>query len=391
MLFNTYGIKSNNIRVMCVSSIIGGMLFFLPILALYMEKSLFSITNVALIFAIEAIAMAFFEMPTGAVADLFGRKKTMILAYISTLASLLFLYIGGSMLMFICYAILNAFGRSLASGTDSALIYDTLKEENKERHFKKIIGTYYALWPLGAAAGSIIGGHLAEISLSLPVLATSLPLSISLIILLYLKEPDYEKENHKNIFLHMKNTSQLILKNKQLLIIVTGLFLILAFGETLFALNPLFFEFKQIPIVYFGYISAICFFLSSVGHYLSHSISETLGDKATLLLCVFFTPLLFLFATLSIGFVAVSFFLMSTFFYGLRTPVIHHLMNQEVSSGKRATLISTSNFTGQLGVAIFAPFIGYLAELYTINTAFMISALILFTVPLLFLFLKGRD
>ena len=85
------------------------------------------------------------------------------------------------------------------------------------------------------------------------------------------------------------------------------------------------------------------------------------------------------------------FFAVSSFFYGLRTPVIHHLLNDEVKSRNRATVISTSNFMGQLGFAIFAPFIGYFAELYTINTAFMISALILFSVPILFMFLKGRD
>jgi len=45
---------------------------------------------------------------------------------------------------------------------------------------------------------------------------------------------------------------------------------------------------------------------------------------------------------------------------------------------------------GQLGVAIFAPFIGYLAELYTINTAFMLSAVLMFSVAIIFSFLKDK-
>ena len=73
--FNNFGIKSKNIRLMYASTFISGMLFFLPILALYFEKNLFTITNVALIFSIEAIAVTLLEVPTGAIADLFGRKK----------------------------------------------------------------------------------------------------------------------------------------------------------------------------------------------------------------------------------------------------------------------------------------------------------------------------
>lgn len=56
-----------------------------------------------------------------------------------------------------------------------------------------------------------------------------------------------------------------------------------------------------------------------------------------------------------------------------------------------ATVMSASTFMGQVGFAMFAPIIGYLTDLYTINTAFVISALMLFAVPVLFLFLKEKE
>ncbi len=179
---------SRNIPLMYATTFIGGMLFFLPVLALYYEQSLFTATNIALIFAVEAFAGIIFEIPTGAIADLFGRKKTLVVSNAMTLCALLFLYIGGDITMFIAYAILNAFARSLTSGTDTALIYDSLKEEGREDQFKKIIGTYMALWPFGATIGSLIGGYLAKTSLQLTVSASFIPITVVLLLAYFLSK-----------------------------------------------------------------------------------------------------------------------------------------------------------------------------------------------------------
>ncbi len=390
MLLSKPEIKSKNIVLLYSSTLIGGLLFFLPVLALYFEKSLFSVTNVAIIFAVEAMAFAVFEMPTGAIADLFGRKKAIISANFIHLLSLVFLYIGESMVMFIFYAIINSFARSLMSGTDSAMIYDTLKDEKKEHYYKKVIGTYRALWPIGASIGSIIGGHLAKISLSFPIAITVIPLAIATALTFFLKEPRYEKEDHKNVFRHIINSLRIIINNKQLILLMGGGLILMAFGETIHLLGPLFFEFNEIPIELFGWITASIFGLSSVGHYFSHDLSEKIGNKRTLLLSVIGSPALLLLATLSGKYTAIILFIIPSLFFGLRNPLIDHLLNVEVASSKRATIISTSNFLAQLGLAISAPMIGYFAEWYTINTAFKISALLMLTVPIIFLFLKDK-
>jgi len=391
MFTNLLNLKSKNIILMYMIQLIGGLLFFLPIIALYLEKSLFSVTNVAIIFAVEAIGMVIFEVPTGSIADLFGRKKSLILANISALIGFTFLYIGGNMPMFILFAIFNALAHSLASGADQAMIYDTLKDENKEKYYKKISGTYSALWPLGAMTGSLIGGYLANISLSLPILLTLIPISIVLILTFFLKEPSYEPEEHKNVLKHMANSSKLIVSDIQLVIIFIAGFFLWGLGESMHRLNSIFFTFKEIPIIYLGVISAFMFGFSSIGHYMSHSISEKIGNKKTLILSVIGTPLLLLIATLTTKYTTAIFWVIPSIFFGLRNPVINHLINLDVESSKRATIISSYNFLSRLGIAIFAPMIGYFAQLYTITTAFKISAILLFTVPILYLFLKNRN
>lgn len=383
-------IKSLNIPLMYATTVIGGLLFFLPVLALYFEKELFTATNVAIIFAVEAFAMVLFEIPTGAISDLFGRRKTIILANIVALCALLFLYIGGSMAMFMLYAIFNAFARSLTSGTDQAIIYDSLQEEGNQQHYKKVVGIYGALWPFGASLGSIIGGYLAKASLQLTVEASFIPIAIALLLTFFLKEPKYEKEEHKNILRHMVNAAKLIVHSKQLIILVLAFFIMMALGESVHLLSPLFFKFKQLPIEYFGWIAALTFGFSSLGFYLSHDVSEKIGNKKTLILVSTLSPLFILAATLLFGVPLVALWTSASIFFGIKNPIISHLLNLEVASSQRATVISINNFMGQLGVASIAPFFGYFAELYTIQTAVQLSAVLVLAVPLMLLFLQNK-
>ena len=389
-LFNTYGIKSKNIFYFYIMSIFGGMLFFLPIFALYIEESLFTLTNVALIISIESIAIVLFEYPTGAIADLLGRKKSIIISGFVILLSFVFLAIGNIMIMFVLYAIINAFGRSMFSGADSALIYDTLKQEGKEKYFKKIIGTKYALWPIGASIGAVVGGYLASISLSLPVIMSLIPMSIATFLSFQLVEPKYEKETHKNVFKHMFKSLGVIIKNSQVLIILFSALILIGIGDSLHYLKPIFFQFYEIPIIYFGYIFAIGFTLSSFGHYFSHEVSEKLGDKKTIIMGGFGYSLFYLFATFVFPLIAIILLLIKQFFYGIGRPATEHLLHLETDSSTRATVISGYNLMRGLGVAIFVPLIGFSSDIYNINIGFRIGALIMLIIPVLFLFLRAK-
>ena len=189
----------------------------------------------------------------------------------------------------------------------------------------------------------------------------------------------------------MLSASKLVFRNSQLLILMLASFIMIALGEGIFVLSPLFLEYKEIPIILFGYISALHFGLSSIGHYLSHDISEKFGNKITLIIITLLSPLFVLVATLSTGYILIAFYTIPSIFFGLRNPIIDHLINKETDSRKRATILSFNNFAGHLGLAIATPFIGYFADLFTINTAFQLSSILFLTVPVLFISLKEKE
>jgi MFS family permease len=380
MITNNFGIKSRNIPLLYIITFLQGLMFFLPILSLYFQQTLFTVQNVAIIFAVEAIASAIFEVPTGAIADLFGRKRTMLVAYAIDLGAICILFVGGSMAMFILYAILSALGHALNSGCDSALMYDTLKEEGKEKYYKKISGIYMAIWPLGAAISSIVGGYLAMISLRTSVFYSIFPFVVALLLIFFLIEPKYKRKAGATMNSHMLESAKDVLKNKQMLVILLGGIVAWSLGESTHFLSQIFFQYKQIPILWYGYLGAISFGLSSLGFYFSHNISEWLGNKKTVIISIISSALLLILATLTPGYIAMALFAFSSFFFGLRSPVLGHLWNIESESRKRATLNSINSLIYQLGVAIVIPMVGYWSDLFSINTAYLISGLIILVV-----------
>jgi MFS family permease len=375
---------------MYLSSLLSGLMFFAPIWALYVQQNLVTIQNVAFIISLQAIVGVIFELPTGAIGDIFGRKKTIVLGSFIFFISTITLYFSNAFYLFVIYAILSTLGSSLLNGTDSALIYDTLKEEGREQYYKKVNGTLQALWPLGATFASIIGGYLAQSSMSFPILITLIPLGISFILLLSLKEPKYKKAEHNDILLHLREAQAEIRGNRQILILLCSVFLLYGFGESLHILKPIFFDFKGMPLSYFGYVFALMFAGSSIGHYFSHETSEKLGDKKALIFAVFSFVLCLILATLTTELLSMFFLILSSIPFGIRNPIISHLINEQVSSNKRATILSANNVAEQLGKMACAPFVGYIADIFDINTAFLLSSIFMIPAILLILFFNKR-
>lgn len=88
----------------------------------------------------------------------------------------------------------------------------------------------------------------------------------------------------------------------------------------------------------------------------------------------------------------VGFFVaLSSIFWGLRWPVIQHLMNLEVSSKDRATVLSIGNFANHLGLAVFALVFGHLADLFTIVPVVQLGAGLMFLVTFVVLQVDDKD
>ena len=133
-----------------------------------------------------SLMIALMEIPSGYIADLFGRKKTMVLGTVFCFLGFALFSFSFGFWEFLLAEILLGIGNSFISGSDSAILYDSLLQSKQTNQYTKIEGKTYSIGNFAEAGAGILGGFLAEMSLRYPwyvqaaVAALAIPFAISL-------------------------------------------------------------------------------------------------------------------------------------------------------------------------------------------------------------------
>lgn len=98
----------------------------------------FSLAQVGIAEGVFHITSMIFEVPSGMAADLFGRRRTLILSGIVGMCSAVLMTWEGWAGFIYCGMVFSALSLNLASGTEEALLYDSLLEAGCEGRYKKV-------------------------------------------------------------------------------------------------------------------------------------------------------------------------------------------------------------------------------------------------------------
>jgi predicted MFS family arabinose efflux permease len=132
------------------------------------------------------------EVPTGTVADAFGRKTSLIAGSVVVVFAVALYVSYPNFWVFFAAEFLFAIAFTLHSGADEALFFDTLKTLHRENEATRLISRLEAFKlagiNLGALAGAVIAAHW---SLRAPMALFSIPAVASIFIVLLVKEPPH--------------------------------------------------------------------------------------------------------------------------------------------------------------------------------------------------------
>lgn len=308
------------------------------------------------------------EIPTGAIADLLGKKRTLSLAFLFTSIGELIMANAQNLPMIIGSVIIIVIGAALFSGTLEALLYDSLKQTGKIFHYPKSLGLTASLRYFAIAAASIIGGYLFSVNPRFPFYATAMAELVAFILTFFLTEPhiDTEKFSLRNYFKQTKQGFVELFQNHHtttmsLSLLSVGAFFVILWesvNDTL-ALNT------RLSPSGLGIFFSIAYLATSAASQLFprlpvriQSIFSVLWISLISAITLVISPIL---APIGIG--------IGVVLRSIAFP-FHHLVtsttvNSIASSKNRATTISTFNMIQNLPYVITAFFIGSLIDRFS--------------------------
>ena len=153
---------ARNLRVYYAFAFLSEMWLLFPIWVAYLllDRGL-TLAEVALIEAPFWLAIVLAEVPTGAVADRWGRRASLVLGALLTALSMFAFGLATTLPLILLSYMVWAVALTFTTGADTALLYDTLKQLGRERDFERIAGRGMALRSTGVVVGLLSGGPVA--------------------------------------------------------------------------------------------------------------------------------------------------------------------------------------------------------------------------------------
>ena len=365
--------RKHNIIKLHILKGISWFMLSMPIIVIFFQDHGLSLAQIMQLQAAYSLSVAIFEIPSGYIADLFGRKKTIVLSTLFSFFGFLIFSFFSGFNEFIIAEICVGIGGSLMSGSATALLYDTLIEENEQKTYTRVEGKNYAIGNFSESIAGIVGGLLAVNHLYLPVYLQTIILFFSIPISLSLIEPKANKKLALS-YQSIKNVLYFsLIKNIKLKwLIIFSSFMGVATLSIAWLAQP-FFQEINIPILYFGLLWALLNLTAGISSFNSHKFSSKSNIfKYSIIMIVSFI-LLSLYQSL----VGLIFIFIIYAIRGLVTPLLKNLININISSEKRATILSIRSFIIRISFATIAPFLGFIADKKSLQYSFFILTIII--------------
>ncbi len=340
----------------------------IPVLSLALLERGITLEGLALIFGIYSLTVIVLEVPSGFLADLAGRKMIFILSNVFYLGAVTLLLFADSFSLLLPVIILWGAGKAFASGSLDALIIDTYTQTYGDGKMPAVTSRLALLETVGIAAGAILGGFVPGIAKAVfPSLGTYdlnilLRLAIGaatlLMSIIFLRETAVRTKQAIHVKRHIIESFRFVKQNRIVLLIAIGMFcggLFIFTVETYW--QPSYTALLPAPDWTLGLLSFGCFLFASIGNilmkrlFLNRQKYLHIGYTVSRLL-LFAVLIIFSFQWSAAGF-GITFCLIY-FMFGSANLAESTMLNIEIPSEKRASLLSISSFVFQAG-GLIAP------------------------------------
>lgn len=384
----------NNIKTIYWMMFFQSFMIIIAVFVPLLQRHGLSMSQVLQTQALFAFVVATFEVPSGYLADLWGRKNTIVIGQGMVALAYLWLVPADSFMDFLVYEALMGVGISLSSGADLALLYDTQTALNNQEGGGRIapgkhISRLVAIEGYGGAVSGLAASFLTLLGLDWVLWAQFFCGFFALSFALCLVEAPrrISLESHQQNFrlvLHAMFLQPMVLWTS-LAIMVFGLV-----GLYAFWVYQKYWEFNGVPLAWFGYLWAAHSVLRGlVGHW-AHEIEDALGWRKVFAVSAVLPIIALLGMGLFSGWVGIAFTLGLIVCRGLSTVVFYDALNKRVDGDFRATVNSLVSLGTRGLFIVTGPLLGYGVDTLGVHSTLLILAAVLLPVILGVLYRLGR-
>lgn len=331
------------------------LVFWQAIWFLYFQSQL-SAAEAVLLYAIYDVATTAFEVPSGYMSDRFGRRVTLIAAAVAGILGAGLIAVGGGMAAFALAQVLLGASAAFASGTDSALLYESLVQDRRGDEVEAQENRAWRFNLAGLALSAISGGALAQVSYPAAFAAGAAAMAVALWIALRFAEPARSTDGKPQTTLRGHLALFRAAMGKGVLV-------------WLFALSVLMYGFSHLPFVFgqpfiaealaqvgwqaeaplvSGSVTAIMMGVSALASVFAVRLRQRIGLPALLLLAFAIQIGLIAVLALTPSLLAIGVLFLRMVPNSLARPFILARMQPLLSDAGRATYLSVQSLAGRL-------------------------------------------
>ncbi len=338
----------------------------------------FSLTAVTVAEGLFLVGVVALEVPTGAVADRWGRSISMALGAFFLGVSVLIFAFTTSFAVLLASFMLWSVASTLMSGADMALLFDTLKLGGRESDYERIAGRGAALNWSGVGVATLLGGPVAALfDIRFTIFLGAATCLVTSLIALSLWEPPHPRGDKpadpylRSIRLAFEEVSAT--GDLRAVILLAGVAMAALHGVQ-YLVQPFLVD-RDIEVgVAFSLLQVPLFAAGMLGALLAARVAGQNGTRRAL----FVVPLIgaggCVTLALTPGMGAYAAFPVVVLVGSMLHPLSTGYVNRRVGSERRATVLSMQGMVMSLVMAAMVPALGFATDTWGLGMAFTACA-----------------
>jgi MFS family permease len=355
---------ARNPALLCVHHALMMTLFPMAVLTLFQHEQLgLSVAEVMLVQAAFGGALAVFEFPSCYLADRIGYRPTMIVASILSIAAWSLYSVASDFSGVVLAEVLMGLGISLVSGTNSAMLYESLANRGDPERFAHWFGRARFFAQMAEGSAALVAGLLFAISVRLPFYLMVAVWVVNLGVALLLVEPRYARHSVQRPLAHMRSLITFVARRAPRLRALFAVGIVIGLSSFIPVwLVALYARDSGVPVSWIGPIWAIANYSVALGSLMSPRLSRRAGTLPIMLGCIGLIALGYFGMGLTHAWWGFAFYFAFNLSRGISAPILAQAEQEEIPSGDRASLVSMRSLLFRAGFIALGPLAGFLID-----------------------------